>query len=444
MAGAFAIAAVTAVLKDLLNNGMADHDLSAIGNVTVTNLPPDRIAVTNADERSQINIFLFQVLPNQGWRNQGLPSRGAAGERLTNPPLALDLYYLITAYGREEFHAEALLGFAMQVLHENPVLTRAMINQTLRPALPPEVTLPPGLELLATSDLAEQAELIKITPGQMDSESMARFWSAMQAKYRPTAVYQVSVVLIEADGARRAPLPVLRQGDQGRGPTAQGGMTPPFPTIEEVLLPNNNVQAVLGEQVTVTGHHFAGDTGLPADVALAARLATARRETPLVIVIPPASRSDKRFTFPIPNTPADMPAGLYSLSCTVEPVSDPADSRSTNEVPLIVAPVITGGLGGPVARTAVDANTGLGTATVNLSCSPEVLPAQRVSLVLGAREVSAEPHPVQTSALTFIARGMAAGEHRVRLRVDGAESRLIDRTDSANPKFDETQKLELT
>src|SRR5262245_45881617 len=136
MAGPFAIAAVTAVLKDLLNDGMADHDLSSLGNVAVTALPPDRIPVTNADEKSQINLFLFQVAPNLGWRNNGLPSRSTTSERLTNPPLALDLRYLVTAYGKEEFHADALLGYAMQVLHENPVLTRAMINATLKPTLP--------------------------------------------------------------------------------------------------------------------------------------------------------------------------------------------------------------------------------------------------------------------------------------------------------------------
>src|SRR3954470_21402967 len=174
MAGPFAIAAVTAVLKDLLNDGMANHDLSALGNVMVTALPPDRIPVTSADEKSQLNLFLFQVSPNLGWRNRGLPSTSSTGERLANPPLALDLRYLVTAYGKEEFHAECLLGYAMQVLHENPVLTRDQINATLKPALPAGVTLPPGLTTIATSDLAEQVELVKITPAFLEPEEMSR------------------------------------------------------------------------------------------------------------------------------------------------------------------------------------------------------------------------------------------------------------------------------
>jgi hypothetical protein len=98
-----AIASVTAVLRDLLNNGIVDHDLAAtVGNVMVTSLPPDRIDTTNQNQQSQLNLFMYQVTPNQGWRNEGLPSRNRNGERLSNPPLALDLHYLLSAYGADE------------------------------------------------------------------------------------------------------------------------------------------------------------------------------------------------------------------------------------------------------------------------------------------------------------------------------------------------------
>ena len=113
MSSALALAAVTAVLKDLLNNGLIDHNVTGAigGNVTVTALPPDRVFAPGAPESSQLNLFLHQVTPNASWRNVGLPSRGGRGERLSNPPLALDLHYLLTAYGAEDFHAEILLGY---------------------------------------------------------------------------------------------------------------------------------------------------------------------------------------------------------------------------------------------------------------------------------------------------------------------------------------------
>ena len=444
MPGPFAIAAVTAVLKDLLNDGMANHDLSSLGNVSVTALPPDRIPVTSADEKSQINLFLFQVAPNIALRNQGLPSRGSNGERLTNPPLAVDLRYLVTAYGKEELHADALLGYAMQVLHENPVLTRAMINATLTPALPPGVSLPPGLGMISTSDLADQVEQVKITPANLNAEEMSRLWSAMQAKYRPTAVYHVSVVLIEADKARKSALPVLRQGDDGRGPVAQADLIPPFPGIERVLLPNGQAHALLGDTVTVEGHDFAGDSGKPTDVTAEVRLITLRRLAALAIAVPLGARSAQSITFAVPSTPADLPAGVYSLAVGITPTAAPSETRYSNEVPLVLSPSIIVGLGGPIARSAVDPATQLGTATVGITVSPEVLPEQRVTLLLGSKEVPANPHPAQTDALTFVAKGMAAGSYWIRLRVDGAESRLIDRSNPNDLKFDPSQKLDLT
>ena len=160
MSNALAIAGVTAVLKDLLNNGLIDHNVTGAvgGNVTVTALPPDRVVAPGAQEGNQLNLFLHQVTPNAGWRNAGLPSRDERGERLTNPPLALDLHYLLTAYGAEDLHAEILLGYAMQLLHETPILSRQAIRTALVPSPVSATILPPALRALSSADLAEQAE----------------------------------------------------------------------------------------------------------------------------------------------------------------------------------------------------------------------------------------------------------------------------------------------
>ena len=149
MSNALAIASVTAVLKDLLNNGVVDHQLSGVvGEVTVSALPPDRLLVAGEQETSRINLFMYHASPNQGWRNVGLPSRSSGGDRIANPPLALDLHYLLTAYGASEFHAEILLGYAMQLLHENPVLSREMIRRTLAPVSPVTAFRKPRLQPL--------------------------------------------------------------------------------------------------------------------------------------------------------------------------------------------------------------------------------------------------------------------------------------------------------
>jgi hypothetical protein len=211
MSTALAIASVTAVLRNLLDNGMVDDRVSAsVGSVTVSALAPDLIPLEQS-AGSRLNLFLYQVTPNQGWRNVGLPGRNADGERLANPPLALDLHYLLTAYGARDLHAEILLGYGMQILHESPVLARSAIRRALgAPGVvdDPDSALPPELEALATSELSEQVEAIKVTPQAMGSEEISRLWAAFQSRYRPSAPYVASVVLIEARRSTRAPLPV--------------------------------------------------------------------------------------------------------------------------------------------------------------------------------------------------------------------------------------------
>ena len=68
MSTALAIAGVTAVLRDLLNDGLINHNVSGqLGSsVTVSVLAPDRVVATGGSEASQINLFLYLVTPNPG------------------------------------------------------------------------------------------------------------------------------------------------------------------------------------------------------------------------------------------------------------------------------------------------------------------------------------------------------------------------------------------
>src|SRR3954470_4031582 len=102
MSTALRIASVTYVLKDLLNNGLINHDVTgAIGEtVAVTALPPDKFKPE--EEHTLLNLFMYQATYNSGWRNIADPSVSTKGERISNPPLAIDLHYLLSAYGSAE------------------------------------------------------------------------------------------------------------------------------------------------------------------------------------------------------------------------------------------------------------------------------------------------------------------------------------------------------
>ena len=426
MSNALALASVTAVLKDLLDNALVDHSVSGAvgGPITVTAQAPNRIKAGD-DEITQLNLFMYHVAPNPGWRNEGLPSRNGSGERLSNPPLALDLFYLLTAYGKQDFESEILLGYAMQMLHETPVLTRDAIRRTLVPASPVDGgMLPPALGALAAADLAEQVEQIKLSPLSVSTEEMSKMWTAFQANYRPSAAYQASVVLIESMHPSKAPLPVLTRGLNDRGIAVGPEIAPSFPGLVAVHPPNRQPAVRLGEELSISGHHLDGDEVM---VRFAhPRLAAA------IELAPSPQRTATELFVQLPDDPANWPAGFYTLAAIVRRAGEP--DRTTNELTVALAPRIASGFPTSIARDAQ------GKATLSLACSPQVLPEQRASLVLGEREIPAEPRTAKTSQLTFIVHAAPTGEHFVRLRVDGVESLLVNRV-ATPPTFDAMQKV---
>ncbi len=200
MGSALAIASVTAVLKDILGNGIAAHpDIASVGDVSITAIAPDRVSI-GAEERNQINLFLYRVAPHTSLSN-GLGTLSKAGKSegpLRGPRLGLDLFYLLTAYGAQDFHTEILLGCAMQMLLDVPSLTAERINAALGGASAKRSRsfASPVMTALAGADLAGQVEQIKLIPQFLSFEDMSKLWSAMQARYRPSVAYQVSAVII--------------------------------------------------------------------------------------------------------------------------------------------------------------------------------------------------------------------------------------------------------
>ena len=445
MSSPLAIGAVSAVLRNLLDNGMIEAGAAVGSAVKVSAVAPDTINLENAEEPPRLNLFLHQVTANTGWRNVGLPSRDAAsGERLTNAPLALDLHYLLTAYGSTDFQAEILLGYAMHLLHERPVLDRAAIRRALDPSPLDASLLPAAFQALAASDLADQVELIKVTPAAMGNDEMSRLWTAIQTHYRPSAAYQVSVVLIDGKGPARAPLPVLSRGPVDPGTRRERGigvhrdLLPPLPTLLGVRLPiRNNPAARLGETLTITGLHLSG-TGHR--VCLTHRLVPA----PIELPVPAQDVTDTQLTVALPSGAAAQSvfaAGPWALTVRFTPDGEQS-TRETNALALLIAPdpVIAADTALGLAPMEITRGNAPPAVTVTLHARPQVRLAQTATLMLGTSEATAKPRTTQADPLVFEFPGaIAAGDYWLRLRVDGTDSLLIDRGGPV-PAFDASQK----
>lgn len=403
MSDARAVEAVTETLRNLIDAGVKEVEPGAV----VVTRPPDQ--VLNRGHELQVNLFLYQTTVDGSLRNQP-PVELRPGE--TGPPaLPLILHYLVTPYVQDgnDLTAHRLFGAALRSLYEHPVLTRTDL-----------------IDAAPYSDVGKQIEQVRISWQPLDEKDIFSLWSIFQSPYRTSAAFEVRVVLIDSTDPTRTPLPVLRRGPQDRGPVADAGVRSPFPTLTGVTLPRGEPAALLGERVTLSGFNLS-----PGSVLV--RLAN--RSLGQTFDVTPDEATARAVTFTVPARPDHVPAGLWSL--WLAPTGTSSDGRATNEVPLAIAPRITSALPMTVHRD------GFGTAVVHLTCEPSLWPTQRVFLLLGDRAMPATPRSTPTHTAEFLIGDAEPGDHLTRLRVDGVDTRVIDRTRTP-PVFDTSQIVTVT
>ena len=430
MSNTRAIEAVTSTLRNLLAAGVTD-----LPNQNVTTRPLDKVRGSNAIA-DQLNLFLFQTAHNAAWRNMDAPRRSGAG--VAPPPLALNLHYLVTALGRDddETRSHRWLGAAMMVLHDHPLLGATEI-----------------LNAAVGSELEAQVERVRITPQPMSLDEMSKLWTTFQTQYRTSVAYQVDVVLIDSRRPARTPVPVLRRGRGAEeGVSAVAGATPP--AIETIQLPHRQSSALLGDGLVVEGVNLGG--------------ATAVRLTPMnprltdlkpFDLVPAASSTASALHVTLPADPAAHAAwvaGFYSVAAIV--LRD-GQEFSSNALPLSIAPRIEA-----VTPSSPMARDGDGNVSIALTFSPEVRIesdaaearyAQQVYLLFGAaKQVRPDklpapppqpppPRSTDHAVFTFRVADTETGEQLIRLRVDGVDMPLVDRSVTP-PEFDELQKVTIT
>jgi hypothetical protein len=166
-----------------------------------------------------------------------------------------------------------------------------------------------------------------------------------------------------------------------------------------------------------------------------ARLSHPQLDTPLVVDALNHTATDVNFVLPLDDQTRAVPAGWWTLALILTTIHQP--DRITNEIPFAVAPSITSAM--PMQVTP-DLH---GSAAVALTFGPRLRAGQRIALLLGSREITAPTKPPIVDQVTFIATATEPGRYLARLRVDGVDSRVIDRTRTP-PVFDDTQAVTVT
>ena len=388
MSNHLAIAAVTATLRNLLQNALSAE---LVGG-TATAVHPSAAGLPDRG----VNVFLFQTAPNVAWRNADLPTRSRDGRVVQRPVTALDLHYLLTFYGSDaDLEPQRALGIVARTLHAQSVLTPAAIRAAITATAGGDAA-----HYLLGSDLHDAPERVTLTPLPFSLEELSKLWSVLvQTPYVLSMAYLASVVRIEADETPQRALPVRIRTVAAR----------PFrrAVVDRVVAAADpRLPVVMGETARLVG------SGLGGAVA-SVRVGPA--ELPAVTGSVRASRLDVALSDPA------LRAGVLGVQVVYD------DGTESTVAPLVLRPAIT-------------VEPGATADAVTVSFSPPVGRRQRVRLLLNTRP---EGPPVadplafvfdapdgngvaegadEASQVTFPIADVPAGDYLVRVSVDGAET----------------------
>ncbi|HEX2030410.1 MAG TPA: DUF4255 domain-containing protein [Actinomycetota bacterium] len=414
MSNFLAIATVTTTLAEVLDTAVK----SDVPGATAKPGRPDKVG--NGSSPPTVNVFLYQVTPNAAWRNRDLPARDGQGRPVGRSRAALDLHYLLTFHGDEgALEPQRLMGSVVRTLHERPVLSRETIRAAVAAAPPPAS--------LAASDLAEEVDLVKLTPASLNLEELSRLWSVFfQAPYSLSASYLATVVLIDGELAPRRGVPVA----------APNLYVVPFrhPVVDAVTAVTGPRDPILaGDAVRIAGKALQGDD---------TRVLVAGLEvTPLV--------DDVTDTAIVVALPAALPAGIHGLQVVhrramgTPPV--PHRGVESNVAAFVLRPRVAEDPGTGAYQISLDnvvtAADGSVSADVTVSLVPDVGRRQRVVLLLN--ELDAPPErvpfayqfraperqpidPETSPTVSIPVSGVRPATYLLRVQVDGSES-VLDR-----------------
>lgn len=205
-----AIATVTAVLRNILEDSQKiidKNDTVADASIVVKTSSPAKLDGSFNNGAGVLNLFLYRITYNPACCNLNSPTRTKNGQPLiVKPTIALDLHYILTASAENDLKAQLMLSKAMITLHENSLIPKDKITETI---LKPKSA---DKGILERSNLDTQVASLKINLHILPIEELTKIWSSFfQTDYQLSVAYKVGVVLLESDLEPVLSLPVSKR-----------------------------------------------------------------------------------------------------------------------------------------------------------------------------------------------------------------------------------------
>jgi hypothetical protein len=127
---------------------------------------------TARDAANRLSLWLYHINENEFVKNQA-PARGNGPETQQFPPLALNLFYLITPFAASGEADHMLLGKTMQVLYDNATIVLSD----------------------STNNVFEE---LRVVLCNLPLDQLSRVWDALREPYRLSVCYEIRVTRVNS------------------------------------------------------------------------------------------------------------------------------------------------------------------------------------------------------------------------------------------------------
>ncbi|MDH3657583.1 MAG: DUF4255 domain-containing protein [Nitrosopumilus sp.] len=393
MSNFLAISTVTAAINHLLEEIQTD-----IPGVKIHNKPLD--IINSEPSANMLNLFLYHISYNTAYKTEFLPTRNSSGELVSRPKIGLDLHYLLTAYGtdNDDLLSQQILGSAIRIITENPILTKDIISDAIK-----------SQEKVQFSDLPNDIQTIKLEPEMFSVEELTKVWSSFfQTNYRLSMAFQASVLLLDTKKQPKPPMPVKERLVYVK-PIKQ-------PVI--IKIEPQNLEYSSDAQIKILGKNLQEDKTF-------VHIDDKKVEPPVSDI------AHNKISIKIPS---GLTAGIKKIKIS-HPIMlglEPTEHQGANESNLgafILSPKIT-------KITPQEVNRG---SILTVDFEPPILSNQQALLLVGDQTFVIEKHQKENNAINNVSIKISdefpAGTYLLRLRVDGAESRLLVDDNPDSPTY---------
>jgi len=153
----------------------ADPDLVAlISNPSLISLESPAEHQENSSDTALLSVYLYRITEDPYMKNR--VSVEGTGGKVRKPPMALDLYYLITPLLKAPRDQQIVLGKILQILYDRPTMQ--------------------GTDLVGS--LATSGDVVRAVFNTVPLQEVSWVWQALETPYRLSVTYTVRVTLLDS------------------------------------------------------------------------------------------------------------------------------------------------------------------------------------------------------------------------------------------------------